>query len=310
MNVSKKTYGYFAFGLQIESEYEIPEFTKRNGEEQAHVTIMKRDLSHLWKEHATSDTRVIVKENLVLFHIENLATFCVRNGEQILVSPENEAEEDRIRLYLLGSCMGALLMQRNVLCLHGSAIEINGKAYAITGHSGAGKSTLATAFLQKKFKLLTDDVIAITYDKQNQPMVVPGYPQQKLWKESLQNFGMEHKGYKPLVDRENKFAVPIPGFHHQPVPLAGLIELSISEDGSLTLKEITGLERVHIVMGQAFRRSFIEDSGRTEWQFKESMKLVNHVSIISLQRPSDHFTAHELVSLILYKISKKEEVTC
>lgn len=309
MNVSKQTYSYFAFGLRFDSEYEIPEFTKWNGE-QAHVTIQKRDLSSLWEEHSTSNARVIVKENLVLFHIENLATFCIENGDQILVSPEHGAQEDRIRLYLLGSCMGALLMQRNILCLHGSAIEINGKAYAITGHSGAGKSTLATAFLQKNYKLLTDDVIAITYDDQNQPMVVPGYPQQKLWKESLQNFGMEHKGYKPLVDRDNKFAVPIPGFHHQPVPLAGLIELSISEDQSLMLKEITGLERVHIVMGQAFRRSFIENSGRTEWQFKESVKLVNQVSVISLHRPSDHFTAHELVSLILYKISKKEEVLC
>ena len=309
MNVSKQTYSYFAFGLRFDSEYEIPEFTKRIGE-QAHVTILKRDLSLLWEEHATSNALVIVKEDLVLFHIENLATFCIKNGNQILVSPEHGAQEDRIRLYLLGSCMGALLMQRNILCLHGGAIEINGKAYAITGHSGAGKSTLATAFLQKNYKLLTDDVIAITYDDQNQPMVVPGYPQQKLWKESLQNFGMEHKGYKPLVDRENKFAVPIPGFHHQPVPLAGLIELSISEDQSLMLKEITGLERVHIVMGQAFRRSFIENSGRTEWQFKESVKLVNQVSVISLHRPSDHFTAHELVSLILYKISKKEEVLC
>jgi hypothetical protein len=141
-------------------------------------------------------------------------------------------------------------------------------------------------------------------------MVVPGYPQQKLWKESMHNFGMEHKGYRPLFDRENKFAVPIQDFHHQPVPLAGMIELSLSEDNAILLKEVTGLDRVHTVMRQAFRRSFIEESDRTEWQFKESVKLVNRISVISLERPREPFTAHELVSLILYKISKKEEVVC
>ena len=39
--------------------------------------------------------------------------------------------EDKIRLLFLGTCMGALLIQRKILPLHGSAIEIDGKAYAI-----------------------------------------------------------------------------------------------------------------------------------------------------------------------------------
>ena len=73
-----------------------------------------------------------------------------------------EADEDKIRLYILGTCMGALLMQRKILPLHGSAIAIDGKAYAFVGDSGAGKSTLASAFLSKGYKLLSDDVIAVS----------------------------------------------------------------------------------------------------------------------------------------------------
>ena len=38
--------------------------------------------------------------------------------------------------YLLGTCMGTILMQRKILPLHGSAIEIEGKVYAIVGDSG------------------------------------------------------------------------------------------------------------------------------------------------------------------------------
>ena len=58
--------------------------------------------------------------------------------------------------------MGAILMQRKVFPLHGSAIAINGKAYAFVGDSGAGKSTLASAFLNKGYQLLSDDVIAVS----------------------------------------------------------------------------------------------------------------------------------------------------
>ena len=57
---------------------------------------------------------------------------------------------------------GALLMQRKILPLHGSAVAIDGKAYAIVGDSGAGKSTLASAFLNKGYQLLSDDVIAVS----------------------------------------------------------------------------------------------------------------------------------------------------
>ena len=78
--------------------------------------------------------------------------------------------------------MGALLMQRKILPLHGSAIAIDGKAYALIGDSGAGKSTLASAFLNKGYQLLSDDVIAVSLlNKKYCQLFIPSYPQQKLW---------------------------------------------------------------------------------------------------------------------------------
>ena len=82
-------------------------------------------------------------------------------------------------------------MQRKILPLHGSAIAIEGKAYAIVGESGAGKSTLAASLLSRGYKLLSDDVIPILLSEKNIPFVVPAYPQQKLWLESLNQFEMK-----------------------------------------------------------------------------------------------------------------------
>ena len=59
-----------------------------------------------------------------------------------------EYEEDVSASISLGTCMGAILMQRKILSITWQCSSNNGKAYAIVGDSGAGKSTLASAFLK------------------------------------------------------------------------------------------------------------------------------------------------------------------
>ena len=105
---------------------------------------------------------LVVKENLVMFQIPDIATFLIQDGKTISFLPLKGYDEDIIRIYLLGTCMGSLLMQRKVYPLHGSAVVIDGKAYAFVGESGAGKSTLALTFLNHGYQLLSDDVIAVS----------------------------------------------------------------------------------------------------------------------------------------------------
>ena len=42
--------------------------------------------------------------------------------------------------------------EKDILPLHGSAVAINGKAYAFMGNSGAGKSTLASALINQGYE--------------------------------------------------------------------------------------------------------------------------------------------------------------
>ncbi len=151
----------------------------------------------------------VIKENDCLFKIPHTGLFLIKDGKEIFFTPLKGASDDHIRLYLLGTCMGAILLQRKILPLHGSAVVIDGKAYAIVGDSGAGKSTLASAFLKRGYSLLSDDVIPVSMSEENGPMVTPAYPQQKLWLESLNQFGMESSDYRPLFERETKFAIPV-----------------------------------------------------------------------------------------------------
>jgi len=54
----------------------------------------------------------------------------------------------------MGSAMGALLRQRNILPFHGSYVEVDGEGVIFVGPSGIGKSAIAGGFHKRGFALL------------------------------------------------------------------------------------------------------------------------------------------------------------
>lgn len=300
---------YNSFGLSIESYIPLPELPRT--EAHAHleigsVTVTKSDLTALWNESAHSDEYFTVSGNQVLIRVPDTAIFCMRNGESIIVSPYEGSEDDKIRLYILGTCMGVILMQKRILPLHGSAIAINGKAYAVLGVSGAGKSTLATILLEKGHKLLSDDLIAVRLTQDHIPLVMPSYPQQKIWQETIDQLGMNSTDFQPLFERETKFAVPVPSrFCENPLPLAGVFEL-VKTETNATIEPIDGLVRFHTLLQHTFRSFLIERLGLMEWHFSTLAQFANRIDMYQLQRPTSGFSAHELAKLLLNSIHKEE----
>jgi hypothetical protein len=299
---------YKAFGLCIASEVLMPELSQAlSPDEPINVAIEITDLTDLWNQSGRQNEIYVVKQNFFMFQVADTAIFAIQNGDTIQVSPIAGADEAKIRLFLLGSCMGALLMQRKILPLHGSAIAIDGKAYAFVGHSGAGKSTLASAFINKGYQLLSDDVIAVTFTEAGIPMVMPAYPQQKLWQESLVEFGMETSNYQSIFQRETKFLVPVSDhFLAEPIPLAGVFELRPTENDQVAMLHIEGLSRLSTLFCQTFRSSLLAQLQLLDWHFETTVKISKHIEMYQLHRPNTGFTAPQLTSLILETVHKGE----
>jgi hypothetical protein len=296
---------YKAFGFSVTSEFPLPELLPLSVmEEEAEIAVELSDLSGLWKDLGAKQGRYTVNKNLILFQIPNVATFCIQDGRKITVSPLAGSHFDEIRLYVLGTCMGAILMQRKILSLHGSAVAIDGKAYAFVGESGAGKSTLASAFLSRGYPLLSDDVIAVSLSlNECVPVVTPSYPMQKLWQQSLEQFGMDVCQYRPIVHRETKYSVPVhTNYCQKPLPLAGVFELVASEKENMRLHRISSLERLSILYIHTYRNILISRSGLMEWHFETTAKIANQIDLFRIVRPVSEFTASELASLILTTI--------
>jgi hypothetical protein len=293
----------------LASDIALPELPVVEGMDQtADIVIERADLSEEWSRIAVPNGMTFVTVDRIMFQIAGTATYCVQDGNKIVVSPMTGSDEDRIRLYILGSCMGALLFQRRILPLHGSAVEIGGKAYAFVGDSGAGKSTLAAAFIQRGYPLVSDDVIAVSLAPDQPPMVMPSYPQQKLWQESLDGFDMGNSSFRPIFQRETKFAVPVPGmFYKERLPLAGIIELVKSDKETIQVNRIRNLEKLSILYGHTYRKSFISRLGLMEWHFNMTAGMASKLGLFRLYRPYTGFTAPDMASLILTILDKEGE---
>jgi hypothetical protein len=87
---------------------------------------------------------------------------------------DNSTIEDTAT-YLLGPVLGFVLRRRGVVCLHASAVVIDGQAVALVGPPGAGKSTTAAAFAKLGYPVLADDVAALD-ERGDRFFVQPGYP--------------------------------------------------------------------------------------------------------------------------------------
>ncbi|MGG0237757.1 HPr kinase/phosphorylase [Bacillus rhizoplanae] len=307
LEIEKKVV-YKAFDFKILSDIPLPELPQMNDQEvPIDIEVKIDNISKFGFGLVDTPYKHVVKDNQVMFYIPDVAFFSVQSGKRIIVSPINYADDSLIRLYILGTCMGVVLMQRKILPLHGSAVVIDGKAYAFIGDSGAGKSTLASAFLKRGYKLLSDDVIAVSFFENNVPFVTPSYPQQKLWQDSLNNFGMETSDYLSIYGRETKYSVPVfSKYFAEPLPLEGIFELVKTENQEIGIRPIEKLERLHTLFCQTYRNFLIPRLGLMDWHFSISTSIVNKIDVYQLCRPVSRFSAPQLVDIILNTVNKGE----
>ncbi|PLR68725.1 aldolase [Bacillus sp. UMB0893] len=301
---------YLAFGYTIYSDIRFEELPiNKNQINFPELNILLVDLSCEMKRFIENEEiQFLINEEQVWLFIPNIAVFYIARACTIKVHILDEQRMDVVKMFILGTCIGICLLQNKILPLHGSAIEINGKAYAFIGHSGAGKSTLASAFIQKGYKLISDDVIPVKLDDRNIPVVIPAYPQQKLWKESLDQFGIDSMRLTPLFERETKFAIPAGDhFLNKEVPLGGVFELTkTAENNVIGINSITKLLAFKTLYVHTYRNFLLNDMCLLEWHFKFTANIIERTFVHQIIRPISRFTPNELVNQVLANIPKEE----
>jgi hypothetical protein len=133
--------------------------------------------------------------------------------------------EDELSSLLLRPMLAILCHKRRLLPIHASCVQIGGRAVAFAGPSAAGKSVLAAAFLQAGFPLLADDLIAVDPFAPGGPIVLPTFPQLKLWRDSLEGLGFDLANYRRCRPALDKYEIRFAPNLLTPLPLAAIYHL-------------------------------------------------------------------------------------
>ena len=276
-------YRYLAFGIQFESEIELPELQTCDGGS-ADVKILYGNVPNEIRSPFGQREFYQVAEGEFLLRVRGVASYYVTEGEQIVVQPFTQ-DLRGVRLYLLGTAMGVLLMQRGILPIHGSAVVIRERCIIFAGLSGAGKSTVAAALHKKGYSLLADDISAVNCDHDGLPWVQSGYPQQKLWQASASMLGINTISLQRICEDEDKYAVPVlGGFWRHPVLLNAIYEITVQPGSNIAIVPVKGAEKIATIMHHTYRSEVLKGLGLKLDHFKKCAALAKQIPVFRLTR--------------------------
>jgi len=223
---------YKAFGLQFQSDFELPELVPVDGEPD--VTICAGKLDGIFPDDIDVEQTYEAQPDAVWLYYEDTGTILVRNGNEIIIDLKENVPPEVMRLRLLGHAFSIMLHQRGYLVLHSSSVIINGHAISFVGESGEGKSTTAAYLNKCGYTHLSDDLLAIDLTDPKNPIVQPGFPQIKLWEEAATTMGDQVEDLPQIYPEFPKYSHATNlNFATSPVPLKYIYVLDRGEEFGL-----------------------------------------------------------------------------
>ena len=278
-------YKYEAYGLTIQSEFQLPELIP--GEDQAEVIIRRGRIDHLPPDVLTDYSYYDANEKGIFLAWEGVGAFHIRNGNEMIVEALPGVEDRIIRLFILGTALAMLLHQRkNMVVLHASVVAMSGKAVAFVGEKGAGKSTLAGTLNMRGHHLIADDILAINTCA-SKVEALNGFPHLKLWPDSVETLGFSPESLPKIRPELDKRSFRLKsGFSPKPLPLKGIYVL---EDGTdMAIEKLQPQKALLALMphwyGARFGMDFLQNLGILN-HFQQCTKLVDSTPIYQLIRP-------------------------
>ena len=300
---------YYVYGLNIKSEIEIEEFVKLDDiDNKDVVSISYGKMSDEIKEEIKQGKRIKLSNNKIWFHINDIASYCVTDGNKIEVELCDNADMKLMKIYVMCSCLGFIMIQKKMIAIHGGVIEMDDKAVIFTGDRGAGKSTLTTALRERGYKFISDDVARVKIDKV--PYVMPGFPYQKLCESAMDKFGYDKEAFTSFMsDKEVKYIVPaMDEFVSEKRELVSIVKLTVGDVDEVTIEKLRGSEKLNNIIENIYRGEYIKHLGKMDpIYFKQCVDIAKNIRFFKITRPANQFTVDTQIDLIEGEIMSVKE---
>lgn len=288
---------YRLYGLVVSSDIALPELVPATDDAPAEITFRHGAVpTDGLKQARALGPFCQVSDDALWLEVPDVARFLIRNGDQVDFEMAPGSDEDSLRVFLLGSAIGALLLQRGHLLLHGNAFEVGDGCVVCVGASGAGKSTLAAAMMARGHRIVADDVCPI--DRNG--FVVPGMPRLKLWQDTARRLAIDTSGLKRIRPAIAKFHLPLgEAFRDAPTPVKAIYVLSPWNEGRFEVEAIEGLRRFQALKAQSYRFRYLEGMGGAARHLQQCSALSPTIRLARIRRPRADFRIDELCDYIL-----------
>lgn len=285
---------YRAFGLAVLSELELPELHPARAVP-CDVSVRKGPVPDVL-DSAVRVGGASMTARQFLLRIDGVASYWVRDGQEIVVDPVDGGSDPLVRAYLVAAGFAVLLHQRGCLPLHGSSVVTPAGAVVFAGPSGVGKSTLASAFSRRGYPVLADDVTVVGFPDGVRPHAFPAYPSIRLCDDVLEGTGLPSESQRVPAAGEPKTGVPLlHGFAADPGPLHSVYLLEASATSGAAISPVSGLDKVRALAANTFRSRCVLGMGRELGHFQVAARVSAGVRVCRLTRGPDLRHLDELV---------------
>ena len=281
-------YNYTAYNLNISSAVFLPEL-QTSTHQIADVIIKFGKIGLTLPQPEPTWDYFHLEGDSAYLYWKVVGKFLVKSGREIIIDPLPDVEERVLRLPLLGAVLAMLLHQRQYLVLHASAMVIGDSAAVFLGPKGQGKSTMAATLYGRGHKQMTDDAAAININNYASPILLPGFPQIKLWPEAATvALGDNPEKLRKIHPEVEKRARPtVENFLQKSLPLKRVYILSQGSD--IKIKPLQIQEAVTKLIANSYipmllGKKFLQ-SETTALHLRQCTHIAKNTPIYSLERP-------------------------
>lgn len=297
---------YTCYGLSLQSQIPLPELEPLSASSfPTNVPDIDIRLGRITQDALPNGKQLgpflWVNTSALWLKVPNVATFLVSDGRQIVIDPHPGIDDDSVRVFLLGSALGALLFQRGHLVLHGNAIRIGDQCMVCVGHSGAGKSTLAAGFMQRGYSILADDVVPVD----SQCQALPGFPRIKLWQDVADKLAINTTELRRIRPNTEKFNLPVEAnLTLNPLPIRWVYILGSDHIEDMKVEPIQGLYRFRPLHDNTYRVRFLQGMSLKPEHLQLCGKLAGRIRLARITRPRHGFNLEPMIDRILADIAE------
>jgi len=152
---------------------------------------------------------------------------------------------------------------------------------------------------QRGYRIMADDVSAISFAPRGEPQILAAYPQLKLWADAVKILEERREELPRVRDGLEKFCVPLEGgFAHDSLPLTRIYELAPSNSQDFNLVSLQGADKLAVLINHTYRLRYLTGAIGRKRHFEQCRQTAGHCRVSRVVRPRDPFLLEELADLV------------